>query len=268
MVTGCSTGIGRAVVRRLGEAGYDVYAGVRTEEDADSLRATAGAIPAILDVRSEGDIDLVYHTILRDTGGRLDVLVNNAGVGVAGPLETYDLELLRTQLEVNAVGALAVTQAMLPLLRETRGRVVNVSSVAGGLAYPFMGPYSASKHALEALSDALRRELRPWGVRVCVVQPGAVRTPILIKAALGCSGSGRLTDSLYGEALQAVGRFFQHVPTIPPRAVAEVVARAATSRRPKTRYRVGLDAKVALWAARVLPDLVLDGLVRRQLGTP
>src|SRR3954454_3243317 len=180
LVTGASTGIGRATALRLDGAGWQVFAGVRKEEDAASLRAEASErlSPLILDVTDAGQIAAAAEVIEREADGGLDGLVNNAGVAVPGPLETVPLEDLRHQLEVNLVAYVAVTQAMLPQIRRAEGRVVFLSSIGGRIAFPFGGPYHASKFATEAIGDVSRKKLRPWGLRVSLVEPGSIDTPI------------------------------------------------------------------------------------------
>lgn len=179
LVTGSSTGIGRATAARLDRAGFSVFAGVRNRGDAEALEAEASdrLEPVILDVTDEATILATRERIDQVTGGRLHGLVNNAGVVVGGPVETMDLDALRRQLEVNLVGQVAVTQQMLPLLREAGGRVVLMSSVGGRMSLPYLSAYHASKFALEAIGDALRMEAKPFGVGVSLVEPGSIRTP-------------------------------------------------------------------------------------------
>ncbi|MDP3209060.1 MAG: SDR family NAD(P)-dependent oxidoreductase, partial [Rhodoglobus sp.] len=179
LVTGASTGIGRATALLLHERGFTVYAGVRRPEDGASLRAAASdrLVPLIIDVTDPEAIAAAAGEITR-AGVALVGLVNNAGIAAAAPLEFVPLADFRHQLEVNVVGQLAVTQAMLPLLREDRGRIVNITSVAGLFAGPMLGPYHASKWALEAMTDTMRMELAPWGIRVSAVEPGQIATPI------------------------------------------------------------------------------------------
>jgi NAD(P)-dependent dehydrogenase (short-subunit alcohol dehydrogenase family) len=180
LVTGASTGIGRATALRLDRSGWQVFAGVRKEADADSLQAEASERlrPVTLDVTDAGQIAAAAEAIAAETGGGLDGLVNNAGVAVPGPLETVPLEDLRHQLEVNLVAYVAVTQAMLGEIRRAEGRVVFLSSIGGRIAFPFGGPYHASKFATEAIGDVFRQELRPWRLEVSIVEPGSIDTPI------------------------------------------------------------------------------------------
>jgi NAD(P)-dependent dehydrogenase (short-subunit alcohol dehydrogenase family) len=183
LVTGASTGIGRATALRLDRAGHRVLATVRREEDGSALAGAASERlePLRLDVTDRESIAATAERL--DGGGdsRLDGLVNNAGTAIAGPLELLPIDDFREQLEINLVGQVAVTQAMLPALRRARGRIVFVSSIGGRMAFPFNGPYHASKWAIEAVGESLRNELRPWGIEVSLVEPGSVATPIWAK---------------------------------------------------------------------------------------
>src|SRR5205807_4302812 len=183
LVTGTSTGIGRACAVHLAGLGHHVYAGVRRVEDVDELRAVSPEriTPVILDVTDAGHVESVAKRLTEEVEG-LDGLVNNAGIGRGGPLEFLDLDEWREQLEVNFIGQVAVTKALLPLIRRSGGRVVFVGSILGKVAMPMLGPYNASKFALEGMAEALRHDLSPWGIRVCIVEPGTIRTPMLEKA--------------------------------------------------------------------------------------
>ena len=271
VVTGSSTGIGLAVCTLLALRGYRVVAGVRSDADADRLAALdpAHIEPFHLDITSDDDIrSLARH--LAD-GHRVTALVNNAGIAVPGPIELLSTEEWRRQFEVNVFGTVAVTQALLPHVRESRGRIINVSSISGFVAPPILAPYAASKHALEAFSDALRRELGSTGVRVVVVEPGDVVTPIWTKGRTGADR--RIEDApddvraRYADLVAAVrARSETAMRTgMPAEKVAEVVLRALTAERPRTRYQVGREAKVLAQVCRVLPDRVMDAVVRRAL---
>lgn len=264
MVTGASTGIGRETARRLATGGFEVFGTVRRAPDADSLRAE-GIAPVFMDVTDGGSIAAARMTVLAALGERSLVgLVNNAGVPAAGPLEFLPLDQLRRVLEVNVVGVVAVTQAFLPDLRRSQGRIVNVSSISGRIAMPFGGPYSASKFALEAISDSLRRELQASGVRVIVIEPGSVRTPIWEK--IDERDLDRYRDTPYAsllplirnQALAGVRR------GLPPQAVADAVLQALTANRPKARMVV-VRRKLRFRILRLLPDLVLDRLTERAM---
>ena len=185
VITGASTGIGEACALHLDKLGFRVFAGIRKAVDGDSLRQRASErlVPVRLDVSDQMEIDEAARHIIQALGGHgLAGLINNAGIVVGGMLEFLPLEALRRQLEVNVVGQIAVTQALLPSLRKARGRIVNIGSVAGLISSPFTGAYSASKFALEALTDSLRMELRPWKIHVSLIEPGFIQTPILKKS--------------------------------------------------------------------------------------
>jgi NAD(P)-dependent dehydrogenase (short-subunit alcohol dehydrogenase family) len=270
VVTGASTGIGEATARHLRELGFEVFAGVRKQEDADRVQA-AGLNPVMLDVTDGASIQRARAQV---EGRRLAGLVNNAGIAVSGPLEFIPVDEFRHQLEVNVVGQMAVTQAFLPALRASRGRVVNISSIGGRVALPLLGPYAASKFALEALSDSLRRELRPFGVKVVVVEPGGIKTPIWDKGNQRADelmqGMPEEAMELYGgtvEKIRAESRKIAEERGLPPEAVAEVVGKALTTRRPKTRYLVGRDAKLRAAIARTAPDRAMDALIGRALSS-
>jgi NAD(P)-dependent dehydrogenase (short-subunit alcohol dehydrogenase family) len=272
VVTGASTGIGEASALQLGALGFDVFAGVRNDEDAERLRV-AGLRPLKLEVTDAGSIEAAASEVGESSGGRLAGLVNNAGIAVSAPLEFVPIEELRRQLDVNLVGQVAVTQAFLPLLRAARGRIVNISSIGGRVALPLVGPYAASKFGLEGVSDSLRRELRPLGVQVVLVEPGGIKTPIWDKGSAAAEsmldGMPPEVDDLYGGLIRALRRESQRIATetgLPPHAVAEVVGKALTARRPRTRYVVGRDAKARAIAARLLPDRAFDALIARTLS--
>jgi NAD(P)-dependent dehydrogenase (short-subunit alcohol dehydrogenase family) len=269
IVTGASSGIGEATARYLRSLGFDVLAGVRREEDAERLRED-GIRPLILDVTDADSIDGARDEVAER---ELAALVNNAGVAVAGPLEFVPVDELRYQLEVNVVGQVAVTQAFLPALRRGRGRIVNISSIGGRVALPMAGPYAASKFALEAISDSLRREVRSHGVDVVVIEPGGIKTPIWEKGGAKADAlRARMppeAEGLYGELIGAVRAETEKIATergLPPSAVAEVVGEALTARRPRARYLVGRDAKLRAALSRVIPDRVLDRLIGRALS--
>lgn len=277
VVTGASTGIGRACALRLDRMGWRVFAGVRRPADGEALRAKASArlLPVELDVTDEASIARAAGRVAADTGDAgLGGLVNNAGISVAGPLEFLPLEELRRQLEVNVTGQVAVTQAFLPLIRKGNGRIVFMGSISGRLATPFLGPYAASKFALEAIADALRVELRPWGIRVSIVEPGSIATPIWEK---GQDAADELEQQLsprghelYDPAIAAVRQAARDAAArgVPPGRVAKAVAHALTAPRAKTRYLVGNDARLQLTMASLLPDRARDSLVSRVMKLP
>jgi NAD(P)-dependent dehydrogenase (short-subunit alcohol dehydrogenase family) len=266
LITGASSGIGEATALRLARAGWQVLAGVRTQTDADRLRAER-LEPVTIDVTEPAAIAAVADRLGDEP---LDGLVNNAGTALAMPLEFLPLDQLRGQLEVNLVGHVAVTQALLPNLRAARGRIVNVGSIAGRSALPFLGAYAASKHALEAVTDVLRVELRPFGIEVTVIEPGTIATPIWRKGGeryqeLAAELSPEL-GPLYGErmahfrkAAEAAGRRAE-----PADDVAIVVERALTAERPRARYVVGRDARRRAVVER-LPARLRDRVYERVL---
>jgi NAD(P)-dependent dehydrogenase (short-subunit alcohol dehydrogenase family) len=248
LVTGASSGIGRAAALALSQRGFHVYAGTRTELDY------GGVTPVTLDVTNADHVEALRSL-------KLDAVVNNAGIAVIGPLEELPLERLRHQLEVNTVAQLAVIQACLPALRRSAdGRIVNVSSISGRVALPLYGPYAASKFALEALSDALRRELR-GAVHVSLIEPGAVATPIwqrTLEASELPSGRYRaLAERLRELALEAADH------GMPASVVANAVVEALTADRPRTRYVLGRSARIQAALARGAPTRVFDHLIRR-----
>jgi NAD(P)-dependent dehydrogenase (short-subunit alcohol dehydrogenase family) len=265
LVTGASTGIGAACARRLGALGFDVLAGVRRPEDAERLAAETRLEPILLDVC---DPDAVAGAARRVGDGGLDALVNNAGIAITGPVEGVPLEQWRLQFEVNLLGAVSMIQALLPALVRARGRIVNMSALAGRVAGPLLGPYASSKWALEGLTDVLRRELGPLGVHVVSVQPGGVATPIWGKGLERSAGlladmptDVRLRYEPFVEPLRREGERLGRAG-LPPEAVAAVVARAVTAKRPRTRHLVGPDARVLGTLAEVLPDRAMDALLR------
>jgi NAD(P)-dependent dehydrogenase (short-subunit alcohol dehydrogenase family) len=275
LVTGASTGIGRATALRLDAAGWRVFAGVRRDADADSLRVEASGrlVPLILDVTDPGQIEAAARLIGAESdGARLDGLVNNAGTVVPGPLETVPLDEFRRQVEVNLTGQLAVTKSVLQLLRAARGRIVFVSSIGGRIAFPMNGPYNISKFGVEAMGDVFRQELRPWGISVSVVEPGSIATPIWERGARAADDLLERvpeTERLYGSQVAAARRMSRKLGEggIPPERVASTIEHALTSRRPRTRYLVGADAKVQARLKTVTPARAWDRLVARVMGS-
>jgi len=268
LVTGASKGIGEATVLRLAGAGWRVFGGVRREEDGAALRERAGesVVPVLLDVTDAAQIEAAAATIRAATGGALQGVVNNAGIAVAGPLEFLPPEALRRQLEVNVIGQLAVTQAMMPMIRAASGRIVMVGSISGRSAMPFVGPYSASKFAMEALADTLRVELLPWRIHVALIEPGMIATPIWqtsIDAALSMlETASPVVMEYYGERLGAIRRRAERgMGGLAPDVVARAIEHALTSSSPRTRYLIGRDARLRLWLERVLPDRMRDRVI-------
>lgn len=266
LVTGASSGIGRATALLLDARGWTVFAGVRRQADGQSLAAEASdrLVPLMIDVTKPRQIEAAAAGI-EEHGLPLAGLVNNAGIATAAPLEYVPIEDLRHQLEVNVIGQVAVTQAMLPMLRSARGRIVNVTSVGGLVAGPMLGPYHASKFAFEAVTDTLRNELAPWGIEVIAIEPGAIATPIWATSAAAADRT-----PLPAEATE---RYRKPIATarasatnaskngLPAARVAEVIERALTARRPRTRYPVGTDAKLVSGLLAGLPDRLRDRLL-------
>jgi NAD(P)-dependent dehydrogenase (short-subunit alcohol dehydrogenase family) len=270
VVTGASSGIGEACARRLAGLGFQVFAGVRKPEDGERLaREIPGVTPLRIDVIDADSIAAAATTVGDATSGRLAGLVNNAGIAVPAPLEHQPIDDFRRQIEVNLIGQVAVTQAFIPQLRAARGRIVNVSSIGGKVAVPLLGAYAASKFALEGFSDVLRRELRPWGIEVSVIEPGTIATPIWDK---GIASGDVLQETMPPAAQRDYGALIATVRTasedgarngLPPDAVAKDVAHALTAGKPRTRYLVGREAKSRATAARFLPDRFVDRAIAR-----
>lgn len=276
LVTGASTGIGRACTLRLDQRGWRVFAGVRRQSDADALSAlcSENVKPVVLDVTEQATIEAAAELLQGELGySGLQGLVNNAGISVQGPLEYLELDEFRRQLEVNVTGQIAVTQALLPLIRAGSGRIVMMSSIAGRtMSVPLLAPYSASKKALEAVGEALRYELMPEGIHVALIEPGSIDTPIWIK------GDAKVDPTM--EALPPEGRqrYFAMMQQgrklgaqqarlgISADRVANKVEHALTSSRPRLRYIVGLDAVLRAHVEALLPQSLRDLLVRRLFG--
>jgi len=268
VVTGSSTGIGHACAVALSAEGFHVLAGVRNETDGEATR-DAGAEPVIVDVTDATTIDALAERVREEHDGRLAGLVNNAGISVAGPLEGLPIDEWRRQFEVNVFGQVAVTKALLPALRAAKGRIAFMSSVGGKSAIPLLGPYGASKHAIEAVGDSLRQEMEPFGVDVAIIEPGSVQTPIwdkgLAEAATVRAALGDEVNRLYGDRLDAMAALAEKTGAagVPPAEVAKAVTHALTADRPKTRYVVGREARAQLTANAILPDRAFDRLVAR-----
>jgi NAD(P)-dependent dehydrogenase (short-subunit alcohol dehydrogenase family) len=276
LITGASSGIGKASAVRLAREGFRVFAGVRRQESIESSGSeNSGPIePIVLDVTKQDQISEAVRLVadkVRDHG--LYGLINNAGWGDPGPLEYVPLDDIRRQFEVNVFGPIAVTQAFLPLVRRAVGRIVNMGSVGDRITMPFGGALCASKSALASMTEALRLELRPWGIHVCLVEPGAISTPAVDKTA---SQGRKLLGSLPPEGARQYGPMFRafldramrHAREgSPPEVVASVVLEALSADKPKTRYPVGKNAKLLTRVAR-LPDAWLDRLRLRFFHLP
>jgi NAD(P)-dependent dehydrogenase (short-subunit alcohol dehydrogenase family) len=269
LVTGASTGIGEATAKLLAARGVPVLAGARAQSDLERLGRIQGVEPVALDVTDAAAIDALRERI---SGAALRGLVNNAGISLVGPLEETPLDELRRQFEVNVVGQIAVTQAALPALRSGRGRIVNIGSVGGRVAQPFVGGYNGSKGAIHLMSSSLRRELRPWGIWVTCIEPGTIATEIWDKgdeaggAALeAMSPEGRARYGARMESMRAAVRR-QAGRGIQPEAVARRIAHALFSRRPRAYELVGHDARALSVLHAILPVRVWDRFIDRRLG--
>jgi len=277
VVTGTSTGIGRATALRLAADGFHVFATVRRTRDGDALvlaDPSQRIDPLIMDVTDHGSI----VTAMRKVGahvrlGGVDVLVNNAGTGVFEPLELIAPDVFRRSLDINVTGPVLVSQAFLPLLRSARGRIVMIGSIGDRITIPFAGPVAAAKRALLSLTEALRLEVAPWGVKVVLIEPASIHTEAVDKLETDAAETlqrfgpdGRL---LYGEAFRNVTRrgLAQERGGSSPDVVAAAIARAVSTPRPRARYLVGKDSRRLALIAK-LPPPVLDRLRRRLFGLP
>ena len=274
LITGSSTGIGEACALKLHELGYEVFAGVRQAEDGQSLRQKTSERlhPVMVDITNAEQVKAAAETVRQGLGDRpLAGLINNAGISVGGPLEFVPIDRFRNQLEVNLIGHISVYQSFIPLLRQSQGRIINVGSIAGFFASPILGPYSASKYAMEAVADVMRRELKPWNIKVILLEPGVIATKIWEKArthtATAIKEAPAEVMQLYGALIERVTKLAADNEKIAqsPEVVANAVVRALTANRPKTRYRIGPKArlqKVLSW----LPDKIQDRLVATYLN--
>jgi NADP-dependent 3-hydroxy acid dehydrogenase YdfG len=274
LVTGCSSGIGRATARSLAGAGYRVYA---TARDVASLRGLENVVALALDVTDEASMKQVVEQIV-DTHGYVDVLVNNAGYALAGAVEDASIEQVRDQFDVNFFGLVRLTQLVLPGMREHgAGTIVNLSSIFGRLSVPGGAFYMATKHAVEAYSEALRLEVMPFGVRVVMIEPGPVKTSFGSGPISALSGAAATPvyerfradmiswyQATYGGSKKNVAGMF----AVRPEAVASAIARSAGARRPHARYPVGLLARMLIMLRRFSPQPVYDAFVRLQFPVP
>ncbi len=275
LVTGASTGIGRACALELHRLGYRVFAGVRKAADGERLVAAASErlTPVILDVTKLDTITAAAAQIDAALGATpLVGIVNNAGVGVGGPLEYLPLGDLKWQFEVNVFGQVAVTQAFLPRLRASRGRIINIGSIGGRVSQAFMGPYCASKFAMSALTFSLREELRPWGVQATIIEPGAIESDIWDKADASMFEIEKTLSaealSRYRKGIDAMKRVFlrQRRHAIPALRVVEKVVIALEAPTIKARYLPGREAKMLAFLRWLLPDARLEAMIRKALG--
>ncbi|MFD6918833.1 SDR family NAD(P)-dependent oxidoreductase [Streptomyces sp. NPDC059944] len=269
VVTGASTGMGASTARELARRGFHVLAGVRRDRDADAVRS-AGIEPVILDITEPEHVKAVAARVAADSR-TLHALVNNAGVQVNAPVEALPMAEWRRVFEVNLFGHIAVTQALLPALLRSRGRVINISSIGGKYAMATYGAYAGAKFALEAVSDSLRREVAPLGVQVVVVEPGGVRTEIAARGIATANDlAARMTpeqDERYGGLIRANNRLMASgtASGLTADAAARVIAGAVTARRPRTRYTAGRDAALIMSVGRLLSDRTVDRILAANL---
>jgi NAD(P)-dependent dehydrogenase (short-subunit alcohol dehydrogenase family) len=274
VITGASTGIGAACAVGLAKRGYTVFAGVRKPEDGSRLQSEAveNLIPLTIDVTDQATIDAAAERARRESKGKpFRGLFNNAGISVNGPLEFVKPEDLRWQLEVNCVGQLAVTQAFLPMILQSKGRIITTGSVGGFVATHMLGPYCMSKYTIEAFSDALRIELAPQGVHVVLLEPAAIATPIWDKGRDGAeemiSHASPAFEERYGRFIAGIRKFGQEgrSTAADPKVVLDAVIHALESPKPKTRYVMGTGAGQRKFL-RMLPDRLRDRVLLKAFG--
>jgi NAD(P)-dependent dehydrogenase (short-subunit alcohol dehydrogenase family) len=272
LVTGASRGIGRSIVEHLASRGWEVIAGVRSEQDADAVaKLNPQRISSVIvDVTDAEHLAALAESLPE----RLDAIVNNAGIVVSGPMETVSPDDWRKQLDINVIGQLAVTQAVLPRLRQSRGRIVFISSVNGRLSMSLIGAYCASKFALEAAADALRMELRPWHIPVSIVEPAQTDTDMWRTAdTMVADVEATLTPEQRGLYAKHIAGMKKTIPVsqklaVPAQKVSAVVEEALTARRPRARYVVGVVPKLQVALLTNLPTWVRDSVLRRAAGQP
>ena len=272
LITGAGRGIGRAAALRMAEVGWDVFAGVRNEAAGKALATESPQriTPVALDVTAADDVAGLADVL----PVRLDALVNNAGIAVGGALESLPIDELRHQLDVNVIAQVAVTQAVLPRLREATGRIVFISSISGLLTSPMLGAYSASKYAIEAIGDALRMELRPWRMPVVLIEPGQIATDlwhtapqVLEESVAALSPEHRRLYAGHIDGLRKTIPRAQKM-AVPVDRVSKVVEKALTARRPKARYLVGAGARPIGVLAHLAPSAVVDPMMATMSGVP
>lgn len=269
LVTGAARGLGKTITLQLAHEGWHVYAGVRTDDDAALMREHPNVTPIQLDITNSDHIAKLPGLLPE----QLDALVNNAGVAVGGVVESLEVEDLRWQLEVNVVGGTAVTQAALPSIRRARGRIVFISSTSGRVATPGLGAYGASKFALEAIGDCLRNELRPWGIKVCLIEPGQIDTDM-------SKDSHQQHDEnvakmkpehqvLYAKHIQGMHKAIDLMDGVisSPEQIAAAVERALNDKKPRSRYLVGKGSRAHAYM-RIFPSALSDALFSKATGIP
>ncbi|WP_395066120.1 SDR family NAD(P)-dependent oxidoreductase [Flavobacterium sp.] len=267
VVTGTSTGIGNATAKELASRGYYVLAGVRRDIDADAIRGT-NIEPVILDITNQIHITNLVKRIKKDPEKRLlRALINNAAIEINAPLEVLHLSEWRRQFEVNVFGQVAMIQALLPSLFQSRGTIVNISSIGGKAAMAGYGPYASTKFALEGLSDALRRELQPFGVKVIVIEPGGVTSPMSLQVR---SKAEKITNEMTSEQRSRYGGLMYAMVSLAESYIknavsaekaGQIIANTITNKRTHTRYTIGQDAAMVRFMNWILPDRILDKLL-------
>jgi NAD(P)-dependent dehydrogenase (short-subunit alcohol dehydrogenase family) len=269
LITGAGRGLGNTAALKLADSGWHVHACVRTEADADRIGANRGVSPVILDVTNAEHVAKLPSQL----PDRLDALINNAGVAVGGPIETLTLDELRWQFEVNVIGGTAVTQAVLPLVRKARGRIVFISSTSGRVATPSLGAYGASKFALEAIGDALRNELRPWGIKVVLIEPGQIDTDMSKDSHQqhdeNVAKMSPEHRELYAKHTAGMHKAIDLMDGVisSPEEITVAIERALTEKRPRARYLVGKGSRAHAYT-RILPSPVTDAIFSKATGIP
>ena len=264
LVTGASAGIGRATAILLAQSGYNVYGAARRTEKMEDLK-NYGIKPVALDVTKDESVKACIEQIFKEAGS-IDILVNNAGFGSYGALEDVTMQDAKYQLDVNVFGAMHLTQLVLPKMRENKyGKIVNISSVGGKIAFPFGGWYHASKFAIEALSDAMRSEVKQFGIDVIVIEPGGTKSEwgdIAVESLMRVSGK-----TVYGGLVAAVQKSFtQMTGNIPePIVIAKLIKKGIEATKPKTRYVGGYMAKPMLFLRKILSDKMLERIIMSQV---
>lgn len=266
LISGCSSGIGQGIAEALAEKSWVVYAGVRSETDYKHLDGLSENIfPVYLDVTKEEQISACFERI-SEKHDKVDVLINNAGIATGAPIEASEMQVWRKLFDVNVFGLVALTKKTLPLIRNAKGRIINISSISGLVATPFMGTYAASKFAVEALSDSLRREVKDQGVHIALIEPGPIKTKIWDKAMQESKAALEAYDSnikkVYGKAIENFRSVIEDAveEAVPVNEVTKVLMHACTSDKPKTRYIISKN-KNLIRIIRSLPDKLADKLI-------
>jgi len=272
LITGCSSGFGRVTALHFAKLGWKVFATVRREADRESLldEKAGDVVPLLCDIVREDQVQELGRAVAAQCD-RLGALVNNAGSVFAAPMELIPPDVLREQFELNVIAQVAVAQAVMPLLKAARGTIINVSSISGRVTSPLLGPYSASKFALEAISDAMRMELAPFGVKVVVIEPGSSPTAIWLtsmKRAFGMLKERNIDTRPYAKLIDLIakGAEARSRSGFPPQLFADTVEKILSSPRPAIRYPIPGSVAWAIRARRFMPDWVWDAMVRQRTG--